>query len=140
MAGNLAPQGAVVKSTAIDPSVVDPDGVYRKIGPARVFTDERAAIAAVKGLNDKPIVAGDVLVLMGRGPSGTGMEEVYQLTAALRWLPVGQRGDADHRCAVQRGQHRRVHRPRGAGGAGGRPARPRARGGHDPDHHQPAWS
>lgn len=90
LAGNLAPEGAVVKSTAIDPSVVDPDGVYRKIGPARVFTDEKAAIAAVKGLNDKPIVAGDVLVLMGRGPSGTGMEEVYQLTAALRWLPWGK--------------------------------------------------
>lgn len=90
MAGNLAPQGAVVKSTAIDPSVVGPDGVYRKVGPARVFTDERSAIAAVKGLNDKPIVAGDVLVLMGRGPSGTGMEEVYQLTAALRWLPWGK--------------------------------------------------
>ena len=64
--------------------MVDADGVYRKIGPARVFTSERAAIAAVKGLNDQPIVAGDVLVLMGRGPSGTGMEEVYQLTAALR--------------------------------------------------------
>ncbi|MGC8780641.1 MAG: YjhG/YagF family D-xylonate dehydratase [Anaerolineae bacterium] len=90
MAGNLAPEGAVVKSTAIDPSVIDPDGVYRKIGPARVFTDEKSAIAAVKGLNDKPIVAGDVLVLMGRGPSGTGMEEVYQLTAALRWLPWGK--------------------------------------------------
>jgi putative YjhG/YagF family dehydratase len=90
LAGNLAPEGAVVKSTAIDPSVVDPDGVYRKIGPARVFTDEKSAIAAVKGLNDKPIVAGDVLALMGRGPSGTGMEEVYQLTAALRWLPWGK--------------------------------------------------
>ncbi|MEJ5197991.1 MAG: YjhG/YagF family D-xylonate dehydratase [Anaerolineae bacterium] len=90
MSGNLAPEGAVVKSTAIDPSVIDPDGVYRKIGPARVFTDEKSAIAAVKGLNDKPIVPGDVLVLMGRGPSGTGMEEVYQLTAALRWLPWGK--------------------------------------------------
>jgi putative YjhG/YagF family dehydratase len=90
MGGAIAPQGAVVKSTAIDPSTVDPDGVYRKIGPARVFTNEKAAIAAVKGLNDKPIVAGDVLVLMGRGPSGTGMEEVYQLTAALRWLPWGK--------------------------------------------------
>jgi len=90
LAGNLAPQGAVVKSTAIDPEVVDADGVYRKTGPARVFTSERAAIAAVKGLNDRPIIAGDVLVLMGRGPSGTGMEEVYQLTAALRWLPWGK--------------------------------------------------
>ena len=36
LTGNLAPQGAVIKSTAIDPSVVDTDGVYRKTGPARV--------------------------------------------------------------------------------------------------------
>ena len=49
LTGNLAPEGAVIKSTAIDPSVVDADGVYRKTGPARVFTSERAAIAAVKG-------------------------------------------------------------------------------------------
>ena len=49
--GNLAPQGAVVKSAAIDPSVVDADGVYRKTGPARVFTSERAAVAAIKGLS-----------------------------------------------------------------------------------------
>ncbi|MCX6029313.1 MAG: YjhG/YagF family D-xylonate dehydratase [Chloroflexi bacterium] len=88
--GNLAPQGAIVKSTAIDPTVVGPDGVYRKIGPARVFTSERAAIAAVKGLTARPIFPGDVLVLMGRGPSGAGMEEVYQLTAALRHLPWGK--------------------------------------------------
>src|SRR5207253_2991748 len=33
--GNLAPEGSVIKSTAIDPSVVGPDGVYRKVGPAR---------------------------------------------------------------------------------------------------------
>ena len=37
--GNLAPEGSVIKSTAIDPSVVDADGVYRKTGPARVFID-----------------------------------------------------------------------------------------------------
>jgi putative YjhG/YagF family dehydratase len=88
--GNLAPEGSVIKSTAIDPSVVDPDGVYRKIGPARVFTSERAAIAAVKGLSDPPIRPGDIIVLMGRGPMGSGMEEVYQLTAALRHLPWGK--------------------------------------------------
>lgn len=88
--GNLAPEGSVIKSTAIDPSVVDPDGVYRKIGPARVFTSERAAIAAVKGLSDRPIRPGDIIVLIGRGPMGSGMEEVYQLTAALRHLPWGK--------------------------------------------------
>ena len=46
--GNLAPEGSVVKSTAIDPSVVDSDGVYRKNGPARVFLREAAAIEAIK--------------------------------------------------------------------------------------------
>jgi putative YjhG/YagF family dehydratase len=90
LTGNLAPQGAIVKSTAIDPSVVDGDGVYRKTGPVRVFTSERAAIAAVKGLSDNPIKAGDVIALIGCGPMGTGMEETYQLTSALRYLPEGK--------------------------------------------------
>ena len=90
LTGNLAPQGAVIKSTAIDPSVLDRDGVYRKTGPARVFTSERAAIAAVKGLSEKPVKAGDILVLIGCGPMGTGMEETYQLTAALKYLPDGK--------------------------------------------------
>ena len=85
--GNLAPEGAVIKSTAIDPSVVDADGVYRKEGPAKVFTSERAAIAAIK---EKRIAAGDVLVLAGCGPMGTGMEETYQLTSSLKHLPFGK--------------------------------------------------
>jgi putative YjhG/YagF family dehydratase len=85
--GNLAPEGSVIKSTAIDPTVVDADGVYRKEGPARVFTRERDAVAAVKA---GAIRAGDVLVLICRGPQGTGMEEVYQLTSALKHLPFGK--------------------------------------------------
>ena len=85
--GNLSPDGSVIKSTSIDPSVVGEDGVYRKRGPARVFTSEPAAIAAIKG---GKIEAGDVLVLMGRGPLGSGMEETYQLTSALKFLPFGK--------------------------------------------------
>jgi dihydroxyacid dehydratase/phosphogluconate dehydratase len=85
--GNLAPEGSVIKSTAIDPSVVDADGVYRKEGPARVFTSEREAMLAIKA--DK-IRGGDVIVLMGCGPIGTGMEETYQLTSALKHLPHGK--------------------------------------------------
>ncbi|MCB0079907.1 MAG: YjhG/YagF family D-xylonate dehydratase, partial [Caldilineaceae bacterium] len=88
--GNLAPLGSVVKSTAIDPSTLDEDGVYRKVGPARVFTSEREAIAAVKGNHAHPIQAGDVMVLIGRGPSGSGMEETYQITSALKYLPFGK--------------------------------------------------
>ena len=74
--GNLAPEGSVIKSTAIDDSVVDEDGVYRLTGPARVFTTEREAVRAVKGLSDKKVSPGEVIVLCGRGPMGAGMEEV----------------------------------------------------------------
>jgi putative YjhG/YagF family dehydratase len=88
--GNLAPEGSVIKSTAIDPTVVGADGVYRKTGPARVFTREPDAIAAIKGQGTFPIRAGDVLVLIGRGPLGTGMEEIYQITAALKHLAFGK--------------------------------------------------
>ena len=88
--GNLAPEGSVIKSTAIDPSVVDADGVYRKTGPARVFTRERDAIAAIKNRGPEGIKAGDVLVLICRGPLGAGMEEIYQITAALKHLSWGK--------------------------------------------------
>ena len=85
--GNLAPEGSVVKATAIDPSVVDADGVYRKEGVARVFVSEKAVMAAIK---EGSINAGDVLVLTGIGPMGTGMEETYQVTGALKHLPFGK--------------------------------------------------
>jgi putative YjhG/YagF family dehydratase len=88
--GNLAPEGSVIKSTAIDPGVVDADGVYRKVGPARVFTRERAAIAAIKSTGSDGIKPGDVLVLICRGPLGAGMEEIYQITAALKHLSWGK--------------------------------------------------
>jgi len=88
--GNLAPRGAIVKSTAIDPSLIGADGVYRHLGPAHVFTSERAAIAAIKGRNGRRIQPGEVLVLAGLGPRGAGMEEVYQVTAALRYLDLAR--------------------------------------------------
>lgn len=93
--GNLAPEGSVIKSTAIDASVVDADGVYRKTGPARIFTREIDAIAAIKGRNNKgepvePLKSGDVLVLCCRGPLGSGMEETYQITSALKHLKFGK--------------------------------------------------
>src|SRR5262245_37216557 len=85
--GNMAPEGSVVKSTAIDPSVLDAEGVLRREGPARVFTSEHEAIAAIK---KGQIKAGDILVVLGCGPIGTGMEETYQLTSALKFLPFGK--------------------------------------------------
>jgi dihydroxyacid dehydratase/phosphogluconate dehydratase len=84
--GNLAPEGSVIKSTAIDPSRVV-DGVFHHRGPARVFTSEAAAIEAIKAREVHP---GDIMVLMGGGPLGTGMEETYQVTSALKHLSYGK--------------------------------------------------
>lgn len=85
--GNLAPEGSVVKSTAIDPSVLDEQGVYRLRGPARIFTSERHAMAAIKG---KQLEPGDVLVLLSCGPMGSGMEEIAQVTIALKNVAWGK--------------------------------------------------
>ncbi len=85
--GNLAPEGSVIKSTAIDPALLDANGVYLKEGPARLFVRETDAIAAIR---KGRITAGDIMVLAGCGPLGTGMEETYQLTSALKHLPFGK--------------------------------------------------
>jgi putative YjhG/YagF family dehydratase len=88
--GNITPQGSVIKATSIDPSVIGPDNVYRHRGPARVFTSERAAIEAIKGRSANPVKSGDVVVMIGVGPMGTGMEETYQVTSALKFIPWGK--------------------------------------------------
>ena len=85
--GNLAPEGSVVKSTAIDPSLLDESGIYRQRGPARVFTTERAAMAAIK---NKQIEEGDIMVLLSCGPMGSGMEEIAQVTIALKHAECGK--------------------------------------------------
>ena len=85
--GNLAPEGSVVKATAIDPRSLDADGIYRFTGPARVFIDEHTAIEAIK---TGVVQAGEVIALIGCGPAGTGMEETYQLTSALKHVPFGR--------------------------------------------------
>ncbi|MGC2621515.1 MAG: YjhG/YagF family D-xylonate dehydratase [Acidobacteriaceae bacterium] len=82
--GNVAPEGSVVKSTAIDPDLIGEDGVFLHRGRARVFTAETDAIAAIKA---GTIAAGDVMVLVCCGPRGAGMQEIYQITAALKALP-----------------------------------------------------
>jgi putative YjhG/YagF family dehydratase len=86
-AGNLAPDGSVVKSTSIDASLVGADNVYRKRGQARVFISEHTAIQAIK---NKQISDGDVLVLICGGPLGSGMQEIYQITSALKFLHFGK--------------------------------------------------
>lgn len=85
--GNIAIEGSVIKSTAIDPDLIGEDGVYRKLGPAKVFITEEAAIHAIK---DHRIQEGDVMVLICNGPMGSGMQEIYQITSALKHLPFGK--------------------------------------------------
>ncbi len=88
--GNLTPEGSVIKSTAIDPSKIDENGIYRHEGPARVFASEPDAIAAVKSQGDDRIKEGDVIAMIGLGPIGCGMPETAQLTIALKHLPWGK--------------------------------------------------
>src|SRR5439155_237032 len=111
--GNLAPEGSVIKSTAIDPSVVDADGVYRKTGPARVFVRERDAIAAIKNPGAGGIKAGDVLVLICRGPGGAsaasrslGRPRHRGRHAAVGRAAAGGRRDVG-RLRLRRGRDRR---------------------------------
>jgi xylonate dehydratase len=82
--GNLAPEGSVIKSTSIDPSLIDENNVYRHTGPACVFITEAAAIDAIKR---GAVSHGDVIVLICGGPAGAGMQEIYQITSALKSLP-----------------------------------------------------
>jgi putative YjhG/YagF family dehydratase len=88
--GNLAPGGSVIKSTAIDPTVVDSDGVYRNVGKARVFLTEEAVIHAIKSTGPDQVKPGEIIVLICRGPMGSGMEEIYQITSALKHLSFGK--------------------------------------------------
>ncbi|MGG7446160.1 YjhG/YagF family D-xylonate dehydratase [Kosakonia oryzendophytica] len=85
--GNIAPEGSVIKSTAIDASVINDQGIYYHKGVAKVYSSEKTAIYDIK--HDK-IKAGDILVIIGVGPSGTGMEETYQVTSALKHLSYGK--------------------------------------------------
>ncbi len=85
--GNIAPEGSVIKSTAIDPEVVDEDGIYRKRGAAKVFIRESDAMAAIKTGCIQP---GDVMLLICDGPMGSGMEEVYEITASLKHMEWGK--------------------------------------------------
>ena len=60
--------------------MVDADGVYRKTGPARVFTTRTRRHRRHQEHGPDRVRPGDVLVLICRGPMGAGMEEIYQIT------------------------------------------------------------
>jgi dihydroxyacid dehydratase/phosphogluconate dehydratase len=84
--GNIAPEGSVIKATAIDPSVVDDDGVYRHTGGRGCLSRKSRRSRPSSG----EIKQGDIMVVIGGGPSGTGMEETYQLTSALKHISWGK--------------------------------------------------
>jgi len=88
--GNITPEGSVIKSTAIDPTVIDDDGVYRNTGLARVFNSEKEAMKSIKSTGPDKLKKGEILVIICGGPNGTGMEETYQITAALKHLSYGK--------------------------------------------------
>ena len=102
-------------------------------GPARVFTSEAAAIAAIKGQTQPKLSPGDVLVLVGRGPLGTGMEETYQITSALKFLPWGKHVAVLTDAPLLGRLDRCLHRARRPGSARRRADRPRARRRRDRD-------
>ena len=79
--GNLAPEGAVVKRSAVAPEMMVHEG------PARVFDCEEDAIAAIKG---GQIIAGDVVVIRYEGPKGgPGMREMLNPTSAIAGMGLG---------------------------------------------------
>ncbi|MGD7787376.1 dihydroxy-acid dehydratase [Propionibacteriaceae bacterium Y1700] len=78
--GSLAPEGAVVKSAGFDESTFT--------GTARVFDGERAAM---DGLEDGTITAGDVVVIRNEGPKGgPGMREMLAITGAIKGAGLGK--------------------------------------------------
>ena len=118
----------------------DTDGVYRKRGPARVFGSEERAIAAIKSRGPDAVKPGDVMVVAGCGPMGTGMEEIYQVTAALKHIPWGKEVARHHRRPLLGPVDRRLHRPRLARGTGWRADRPSPRRRHRRDCHRPPYA
>ena len=111
-----------------------PTASIARPGPARVFTRERDAVAAIKAQGEGSIQPGDIIVLIARGPLGSGMEETYQVTSALQISGLGTRSGGDYRCPFFGREHRRVHRPRRARSAGGRTHRQSARRRPNPHH------
>ena len=85
LSGNLAPDGAIVKATAIAADLFGDDDIYYHRGRARVFVDEQSAINAVKSTGEGRVKPGEVIVLLGRGPLGAGMPETAQITSAIKY-------------------------------------------------------
>ena len=111
----------MIKSTAIDPvggrrrRRLSQDRPGARLHAASATPSRRSRARARSACRP-----GDVLVLICRGPLGAGMEEIYQITSALKHLSLGQASRGAHRRALLRRLHRRLHRPRRPRGAGRR--------------------
>ena len=117
--GNLAPDGSVVKRSA----VVDEMLVHE--GPARVFDCEEDAIEAIKG---GKINAGDVVVIRYEGPKGgPGMTRDAESDFRHCRYGTGIQCGADHGRTVQRSFQRSIHRSCITGSSSRRPDRPGGR-------------
>ncbi len=105
--GNLAPDGSVVKRSAVVPEMMVHEG------PARVFDCEEDAIAAIKG---GKIVAGDVVVIRYEGPKGgPGMREMLNPTSAIAGMGLGSSVALITERTFLRSQPRCFHRSRFSG-------------------------
>jgi len=81
LAGNLAPDGAVVKTGAVDPSMC------HHVGPARIYESQDEALAGILG---KEVQPGEVVVIRYEGPAGgPGMQEMLSPTSALMGMGLG---------------------------------------------------
>ncbi len=80
--GNLAPEGAIVKTAGV------PEEIWRFAGPARVFESQEAAVEGILG---GQVGAGDVVVIRYEGPSGgPGMQEMLYPTSFLKGKGLGR--------------------------------------------------
>ena len=110
--GNLAPEGAIVKTAGV------PEELWRFSGPAKVFESQEAAVEGILG---GQVEAGDVVLIRYEGPSGgPGMQEMLYPTSFLKGKGPRPGLRPGHRRAVLRRHLRAVHLPRRAGGRGGR--------------------
>ena len=123
--GNIAPEGCVVKQSA----VVEEMLVHE--GPARVFDCEDEAIVAIK---DGTIVPGDVVIIRYEGPKGgPGMREMLNPTSAIVGMGLGSDGCTDHRRKIFRCIQRSSHWTCFTGSGSRWPNRSDRRGRYYPD-------
>jgi dihydroxy-acid dehydratase len=81
--GNLAPQGAIVKTGAVDPKMM------HHSGPARIYESQDEA---VKGISNEEVQAGDVVVIRYEGPrGGPGMPEMLTPTSTIAGMGLGDK-------------------------------------------------